>query len=108
MSTPQHLEFDASPSVLKAYSKMLLPRGGSEVTTLPELSATLRNHLPNYGDVRAYEEICGLPYALGSQAHGVPGVQRPGDLVPDCFSRFRLVRRVRPVTHCWLLLRYRG
>lgn len=72
MSTPQHLEFDASPSVLKAYSKMLLPRGGSEVTTLPELSATLRNHLPNYGDVRAYEEICGLPYALGSQAQRLP------------------------------------
>ena len=72
MSTPRHLEFDATPSVLKAYSKMLIPRHGGDPDTLPAISATLRHHLPNYGDVRAYEEICGLPHKFGSQSQELP------------------------------------
>lgn len=67
------LEFTRQPSVLKAYSKMLRTRPGlSAGESLPPLSATLQDFLPVYGEVRAYEEVCGLPHSEGSEAQHLP------------------------------------
>ncbi len=67
------LEFTKQPSVLKAYTRMLRTRPGlKQGESLPELSATLADFLPVYGDVRAYEEVCGLPHTDGSEAQRLP------------------------------------
>lgn len=71
--TQHNMHFTSSPSTLKAYTKLLKPRPGlNPGEQLPELAASLHEVLPSYPDVRAYEDICGLPHALGSESQQLP------------------------------------
>lgn len=68
------LTFSSPPSVLRAYANFIRHKrpGLSEGEKLPLIQATLSHYMPRYADVRAYEEICSLPFELGSQRQQLP------------------------------------